>query len=59
MGIGPKDKRLRGQEVKTSPFHGGNTGSIPVGVIATGIFQLLFFLEKQAVFRLKICRPNF
>ena len=25
--------RLRGQEVKTSPFHGGNTGSIPVGVI--------------------------
>ena len=23
---------LRGQEVKTSPFHGGNTGSIPVGV---------------------------
>ena len=26
--------RLRGQAVKTSPFHGGNTGSIPVGVIA-------------------------
>ena len=26
--------RLRGQEVKTSPFHGGNTGSIPVGVIS-------------------------
>ena len=25
--------RLRGQAVKTSPFHGGNTGSIPVGVI--------------------------
>ena len=25
-------KRLRGQAVKTSPFHGGNTGSIPVGV---------------------------
>ena len=23
----------RGQAVKTSPFHGGNTGSIPVGVI--------------------------
>ena len=22
----------RGQAVKTSPFHGGNTGSIPVGV---------------------------
>ena len=25
---------LRGQAVKTSPFHGGNTGSIPVGVIS-------------------------
>ena len=24
--------RLHGQAVKTSPFHGGNTGSIPVGV---------------------------
>ena len=24
---------LRGQAVKTSPFHGGSTGSIPVGVI--------------------------
>ena len=28
-----KRERLRGQAVKTSPFHGGNTGSIPVGVI--------------------------
>ena len=28
-----KQSRLRGQAVKTSPFHGGNTGSIPVGVI--------------------------
>ena len=28
-----RDRRLRGQAVKTSPFHGGNTGSIPVGVI--------------------------
>ena len=27
-----KKIRLRGQAVKTSPFHGGNTGSIPVGV---------------------------
>ena len=24
---------LVGQAVKTPPFHGGNTGSIPVGVI--------------------------
>ena len=29
----PIGMRLRGQEVKTSPFHGGNTGSIPVGVM--------------------------
>ena len=28
-----KTMRLHGQAVKTSPFHGGNTGSIPVGVI--------------------------
>ena len=28
------NRRLLGQAVKTSPFHGGNTGSIPVGVIA-------------------------
>ena len=27
---------LHGQAVKTSPFHGGNTGSIPVGVIYYG-----------------------
>ena len=27
-----KNIRLHGQAVKTSPFHGGNTGSIPVGV---------------------------
>ena len=32
--------RLRGQEVKTSPFHGGNTGSIPVGVIFGILAQL-------------------
>ena len=31
--------RLRGQEVKTSPFHGGNTGSIPVGV--TGLEEII------------------
>ena len=29
------ENRLRGQAVKTSPFHGGNTGSIPVGVTLT------------------------
>ena len=31
---------LHGQAVKTSPFHGGNTGSIPVGVIESVIFRL-------------------
>ena len=33
-------RRLRGQAVKTSPFHGGNTGSIPVGVICADVAQL-------------------
>ena len=31
--------RLLGQAVKTSPFHGGNTGSIPVGVILPDVAQ--------------------
>ena len=29
---------LRGQAVKTPPFHGGNTGSSPVGVILKVIY---------------------
>ena len=33
-----KGIRLLGQAVKTSPFHGGNTGSIPVGVIRFELF---------------------
>ena len=36
---------LRGQAVKTSPFHGGNTGSIPVGVI---LFILLADVAQLA-----------
>ena len=36
--------RLRGQAVKTSPFHGGNTGSIPVGVT----YMLAELLKKVA-----------
>ena len=32
--------RLLGQAVKTSPFHGGNTGSIPVGVTWVNTRQL-------------------
>ena len=31
---------LRGQAVKTSPFHGGNTGSIPVGVTLIATYFL-------------------
>ena len=31
---------LLGQAVKTSPFHGGNTGSIPVGVTEYKIFVM-------------------
>ncbi len=44
--------RLRGQAVKTPPFHGGNRGSIPLGVtmnlsattivvVADGVFTLI------------------
>ena len=35
------DSWLRGQAVKTSPFHGGNTSSNLVGVIQS-LFDLLF-----------------
>ena len=34
------EEGLRGQAVKTSPFHGGNTGSIPVGVIGFYVADL-------------------
>ena len=36
--------RPHGQAVKTSPFHGGNTGSIPVGVT----YMLAELLKKVA-----------
>ena len=40
--------RPLGQAVKTSPFHGGNTGSIPVGVIC--IFLIcIHFIEITVV----------
>ena len=32
--------RLHGQAVKTSPFHGGNGGSIPPGVTDADMAQL-------------------
>lgn len=38
--------RPHGQAVKTSPFHGGNTGSIPVGVIMA---SWLSWLERRPV----------
>ena len=34
-----------GQAVKTSPFHGGNTGSIPVGVTNLYVQQLNICLD--------------
>ena len=39
---------LHGQAVKTSPFHGGNTGSIPVGVIdAHLMYNCILFSKAQ------------
>ena len=35
-----------GQAVKTPPFHGGNTGSSPVGVIQTEVkYRFCFYLS--------------
>ena len=42
---------LRGQAVKTSPFHGGNTGSIPVGVIKNIKKRVLTYLYSWYIFR--------
>ena len=42
---------LLGQAVKTSPFHGGNTGSIPVGVIKlynSLIYEMPMWLNWQS-----------
>ena len=41
--------RLRGQAVKTSPFHGGNTGSIPVGVISVITYADVAQLAEQLI----------
>ena len=41
---------LPGQVVKTSPFHGGNTGSSPVGVILCNrIFADMAQLAEQLI----------
>ena len=54
--------RLHGQAVKTPPFHGGNRGSNPLGVI-TEIFEDFragFLYLNAAIdwysFRVKMCR---
>ena len=49
-----KEKRLRGQAVKTSPFHGGNTGSIPVGVIfrLCSAYNIINILPMRVIFTL-------
>ena len=39
--------RLLGQAVKTSPFHGGNTGSIPVGVIYVIVSEIIAYNIKS------------
>ena len=47
--------RPHGQAVKTSPFHGGNTGSIPVGVILQkallSVIKFKIWRSSQAVRR--------
>ena len=47
--------RLLGQAVKTSPFHGGNTGSIPVGVtkerLITGSLSIFLVSRKDGPMR--------
>ena len=42
-------RRLRGQAVKTSLFHGGNTGSIPVGVICFISYADVAQLAEQLI----------
>ena len=39
--------RLHGQAVKTPPFHGGNRGSIPLGVTIPGLLTRYFFGESS------------
>ena len=52
-------KRLLGQAVKTSPFHGGNTGSIPVGVTIWGVSSVGRASALQAEgHRFEPCTPH-
>ena len=51
--------RLLGQAVKTSPFHGGNTGSIPVGVTKRGVSSVGRASALQAGgHRFEPCTPH-
>ena len=51
--------RLLGQAVKTSPFHGGNTGSIPVGVTIWGVSSVGRASALQAGgHRFEPCTPH-
>ena len=43
--------RLRGQAVKTSPFHAGNTGSNPVGVIFFNKEHIILIWRRSQVVR--------
>ena len=47
---------LHGQAVKTSPFHGGNTGSIPVGVIGSN--EPLFYADVAQLAEQLICNQQ-
>ena len=38
-----------GQAVKTPPFHGGNTGSIPVRIIEAFLGMLFFIFKNNEV----------
>ena len=51
--------RLLGQAVKTSPFHGGNRGSIPLGVTIWGVSSVGRASALQAGgHRFEPCTPH-
>ncbi len=48
----------RGQAVKTSPFHGGNTGSIPVGVICRVFAISKYYADVAQLAEQLICNQQ-
>ena len=49
--------RPHGQAVKTSPFHGGNSGSIPDGVTISKFMQKLLHLSQIQMWEFcRICK---